>query len=967
MVKQRPQTIFRDIDALFHLGVVSAMSDGELLERFIAGSGCDPVGEMAFDAIVRRYGPMVLGVCLRALGEYHTAEDAFQATFMVLAMRARAVRKPESLGPWLHGVAARIARRALIVNRRRRELPLASAAQLEPGDCDPAMADVSAVLDEELSRLPDKYRLPLVLCYLEGRTQEDAAQKLGWTKGTVSGRLARAKELLRGRLARRGLAPSAGLAAISLTPQTASAAVPESLLAATSRAAAAASLGVAETAIVSGRVAALVRESLKVMSWSRLAWTAAQILVLGIGTAAIATPILRSMSQAPKLDVAAGPLAIARHHADLPRPIADSSRVDRYGDPLPPRVRLRLGTTKRRHQTEVVGADFMPDGKAVVSAQADGFVRFWDPVSGRSEKTIDLMGDTRTPDRAIRNVAVSADGRFMAALATSEELPTHASVRSIWVWSLPDGRAVRTIAENTRTIDNLAISPDGATLASGATNGEVRLWDVATGVCRSTPKLDLRSVPLLAFAPDGKTLAISALGSKVTLWDLGHDRGTPLADLTSGPDAPCFSRDGRLLAVNTIDEEVGVVDRATGLRQLTAKGIAYAFAPDGRSLAMISVGGALQVVDATTGTHRWENDLGYGLGTTSVAFSPDGVTIVTSMGGALRFFEVDSGQERLANPEAHQGGVRMVAYTPDGRSVLTAGDDGTVRLWDARNARQLKVFRHSGRVYVLAVSPDGRSLATAALLPDSVVRVWDLATGRQRYKWPGHGDLTGAEALAFSADGQFLLSYGRDNVLRVHGLDTGRERPAVQPRFLLAKGDGPDSGTLGGAFAPGNRWLAVHTRDSAHVADLATGEERFYSPSRKVAFTPDGQSVAVATRSQPQDGQLDASRAWANNSNDDVIDFVNIGSGSSQRIEVANGGVNAFAFSADGSVVAVAGGYRNRTIRLYRTGNGAKIAEITCPAARTYPGALAFSPDGRCLATGLDDTTVLIWDVTNDP
>jgi len=962
MVRQRPQTLFGDIDTLFRFGVVSGMSDGELLERFVAESGCDPVGEMAFDAIVRRYGPMVLGVCLRVLGEYHGAEDAFQATFMVLAVRARAVRKRESLGPWLHGVAVRIARRASILNRRRREVPLAAPAQLEPGDRDPALADLSAVLDEELSRLPEKYRLPLVLCYLEGRTQEEAAQTLGWTKGTVSGRLARAKDLLRSRLLRRGVASSAGLAAISLAAQPASGALSESLLAATVRVATATSLGVAESAMVSGRVATLVRQSLKVMSLSQLGWAAAQLLALGLGTAAVATSMLLMNGPAREAHVAAGPLAIARRAADLPRPIAGPLQLDRFGDPLPARVGLRLGTTKRRHPTEVVGVDFLPDGKAVVSAQADGIVHFWDPVSGQSVETIDLMGDSRTPDQAIRNFTVSADGRFMAGVSISEDPGTHSSIRSIWIRSLPDCRLVRAIVENARNVDSLAMTPDGASLASGAANGEVRLWDVASGACRSTLELNLRTIPLLAFAPDGKTLAISALGSKVTLWDLEEERGTPLADLTSGPFAPCFSHDNRLLAVNTIEGKAVIVNRATSQRQLTARGTAYAFGPDGRSFAMIGDDGALQVIDTSTGTHRWENDLGYGLGTTSVAFSPDGETILASKGGVLRFFEAESGHERLANPEAHQGGVRMVAYSPDGDSVLTAGDDGTVRLWDARNARQLRVFPHSGRVYLVAVSPDGRSLATAALLPDSMVRVWDLATGRQRHQWPGHGDLTGAEALAFSADSQFVLSFGRDNVLRVRELETGREQPAIQPRFLLAKGEGPGSGMLAGAFAPGNRFLAVNTLNSAHVADLATGEERFFTPSRKMAFAPNGESIAVATRVRPLESPLGGETTATADSIENGIDIVNIRSGTSQKIDVASGGVSALAVSADGSVVAVAGGYRNQFIRLYRTDDGLKIEEIICPAARTYPGALAFSPDGGRLAVGLDDTTVLIYD-----
>ena len=228
MADRRVETALRDIDALFRLGVVSEMSDGQLLERFAAQTGSD--SEFAFEAIVRRHGPMVLGVCRRVLGDDHAAEDAFQATFMVLALRPRAIRKPESSGPWLHGVATRIARRALVLRRRRKEEPIASWDRVARSADGQALVDLQTVIDDELSRLPDKYRRPVVLCYLEGQTQDEAARTLGWTKGTVSGRLARAKDLLRHRLTRRGLAPSVGLFAAALTPETASAAVPSGAL-----------------------------------------------------------------------------------------------------------------------------------------------------------------------------------------------------------------------------------------------------------------------------------------------------------------------------------------------------------------------------------------------------------------------------------------------------------------------------------------------------------------------------------------------------------------------------------------------------------------------------------------------------------------------------------------------------------------------------------------------------------------
>ncbi len=134
-------TVSHDLDALFRLGVVAAMSDEQLLEHFTAQS--ESAGEIAFEAIVRRHGPMVMGVCRRLLGNQHDAEDAFQATFIVLALRAGAVRKRQSLGPWLHGVAARICGRARLVSRRRREAELPAEALNDHRSHDPALGDLN--------------------------------------------------------------------------------------------------------------------------------------------------------------------------------------------------------------------------------------------------------------------------------------------------------------------------------------------------------------------------------------------------------------------------------------------------------------------------------------------------------------------------------------------------------------------------------------------------------------------------------------------------------------------------------------------------------------------------------------------------------------------------------------------------------------------------------------------------------
>jgi RNA polymerase sigma factor (sigma-70 family) len=174
-----------------------ALTDSELLERFAQRHE-----EAAFAALLRRHGPMVLSVCRRVLRSSHDAEDAFQATFLVMVEKAHRLRKPELLGNWLYGVAYRTALHARQRAARRGEREREAAAMLSEASSDPEIEsrELRRVLDEELHRLPQKYRAPLVLCYLEGKTNQEAARSLGWPSGSISYRLARGRELLRRRL-----------------------------------------------------------------------------------------------------------------------------------------------------------------------------------------------------------------------------------------------------------------------------------------------------------------------------------------------------------------------------------------------------------------------------------------------------------------------------------------------------------------------------------------------------------------------------------------------------------------------------------------------------------------------------------------------------------------------------------------------------------------------------------------------
>jgi RNA polymerase sigma factor (sigma-70 family) len=236
--------------------------DGRLLERFARRGE-----EAAFEALLRRHGPMVLGVCRRLLRDAHAAEDAFQATFLLLLRKAGALRRPESLGPWLHGVARRTALRARAHAARRRPLPTQAEALAAPAGPDELVwRDLRPLLDEAVAALPAKYRAAFVLCCLEGLTHAEAARRLGCPPGTLAARLSRARARLRTRLTRQGVSLSAGVLAAVLAGDAARAALPPGLLGATCRAAAAFRAGgPAAAGVIPTRITALSEGVLRSM------------------------------------------------------------------------------------------------------------------------------------------------------------------------------------------------------------------------------------------------------------------------------------------------------------------------------------------------------------------------------------------------------------------------------------------------------------------------------------------------------------------------------------------------------------------------------------------------------------------------------------------------------------------------------------------------------------------------------
>jgi RNA polymerase sigma factor (sigma-70 family) len=291
MASVASREVSRHLNTLFHCGAAGQLSDAELLEQFVAGR--DETAEAAFAALVERHGVMVLGVCRRVLGNRDEADDAFQATFLVLARKAAAIARREQLASWLHGVARRASldARARATRRKAMEKRLGAMVPVEPPDQTMA-SELRTILDEELARLPERHRAAIVLCELEALSRREAAARLGISEGTLSSRLARAKSRLRDRLTRRGFALSAATLAAVLNQEVHAVILPPVLVDSTIRVATLVAAGSSLAGVVSTSVATLSEGVLKAMLLAKL-----KFAVLGLVTLAVVSTSVGVLAQ----------------------------------------------------------------------------------------------------------------------------------------------------------------------------------------------------------------------------------------------------------------------------------------------------------------------------------------------------------------------------------------------------------------------------------------------------------------------------------------------------------------------------------------------------------------------------------------------------------------------------------------------------------------------------------------------
>jgi RNA polymerase sigma factor (sigma-70 family) len=919
--------------------------DQQLLRAFVARRD-----EAAFSALLRRYGGLVLHVCRRVLHNTQDAEDAFQATFLLLARKAGSIRKQQSLAGWLYQVAHRLAIRVKAQNARR-EAREQQAVRMEPTQAgfEVAWRELQEVLDEELARLPPKYRDPLVLCYLQGLTHEEAAGRLGWPLGTVRGRVARARDLLRERLARRGLAlPAAAFAAV-LAADVARA-VPAGLLGRTCKAAVSYAAGQATGVGLVTTQAAALAEGATAMGATSVKFGLALVLAVGLALAGVAGLPGRPASpqQAPKEAPARPPQGAGQDGREK----GGAERQDLFGDPLPAGAAVRLGSARLwpgMFAFSLYSVDFSPDGNALAMVGGDGAVHVWDTATGKETARLTAPGkpNLRAP-RQFTFLAFAPDGKTLAACEGG---------RAIRLWDLKS-RTSRVLGGTLGGgVSSFVFSPDGKLLAAPSQFGTVHRWEVATGKDLSPLKGHVGAVRAAAFSPDGKLLASGGEDQDVRLWEAAT--GKPLRRCVGHRDsvlALAFAPDGKTFASRGGDGTVRVWETASG-KELrwwrhpslgalpgAERVLGLAYSRDGKTL---SVGGfnGLRVYDPGTG-QEVRFVVGAGADRGAVVASPDGRFFASLSGQRLHLQDASTGKT-LRRTEGHEGGILTAAFSPDRKTLATGSRDRTIRLWDLATGRELRRLEgHSGAVHHLCFTPDGKQLVSASEDgQDRVISWWDVATGREARQFRGGGK--GVQALHLSADGKQLTSLDKDGTVRLWDAATGKAVRSWRLSNIFAASLSPDGKTLA---TRGGLMQELQLRDVAPGAEPRGFEGRGTDGFGKPVFSPDGRLLLTTT------GTDTSLRLW------DVAGMRALRqlAGPARSDAPAQRSQNATpAFSPDGRVLAVP--TRGGSVALLEVATGKE--RQTLAGGQGPISFVAFAPGGARLVTGSEDGTALVWDL----
>jgi RNA polymerase sigma factor (sigma-70 family) len=907
---------------------------------------------------------MVLRLCRRVLQNEQDAEDAFQATFLILIHKAASLLPRDSLSGWLYTVAYRVAQKIRIDAARRRKY---EARQAVTQEADPlrqmTVREAQEILDRELVRLPNKFRVPLVLCYLEGLTRDEAAKQLGLPPSTLKSRLEQAREQLRARLAWRGLALGGALVALTFSEGTGSAALPSILVDTTLAAAKAVAAGGAmaslvstQVAVISSRPAVLAEGVLRAMCFVKLKIALAVVLMVGMAGAGAVVGWQQAAATMPPEMNQTGLLNSAPQQTSRP-PGPEQPRIalDRYGDPLPPEAISRLGTVRLRHGGFTTKVRFTPDGKTILSKGDDG-IRTWDVATGKQVYVLPKETTGR-----IDGAMLFPDGKQVIT----------ANPTGLHVWDLASGSRLRTLATEHYVI--LRSSPDAGVLGVvPILRNQMELLDVHSGQRLWSWSHLNQSLADIAFAADGKTVITAGwavhpspplANNTIRFLDARTGREQRQIDLgTRRPNRIASSPDGKLLAVICQDDKVSVFELASGKERfhLVQPGpgshgqrffSAACFTPDSKSLVTAGGERSLLVWELTTGKllRRLGHDMTNSYG---ITFSPDGRRLAVANCMKIRVIDWENGEDLL--PVAgHPNVVYQAIITPDSKTVITASGS-TAILWDAMTGQERKRWESGGPLepfYPFHLADDGRTVLTLSFR-EKILHIRDLPTGKERFRI----------SLDFIAKQPSVKGIGSGGKLVVVGDFSGDTVWLVDAEAGKVVRSFPDPGRMVQHAEIGDHGRTLVTYRDNHTAqiwDIATGARlRQIGPMGEVGpVSVDGWGLSYAATLSPDGKWLAYGSPTPAHP---YVLLLDVATGQViRRLDNLSGNPHLLAFSPDSRVLAWAGG---PVIHFLELATGRERHSLT--GYRGYLLSLCFSADRKRLVSGGSDTTALVWDLT---